>query len=622
MCGIAGIFDPDSPPTRDDLGRMSATLAHRGPDADGMVLDNEIGLAHRRLSILDLSDAGKQPMASHDGRFLIIFNGEIYNYLELREELKSCGYIFLTETDTEVILAAYAAWGAGCLTRFNGMWGFVIWDKKTRTLFGSRDRLGVKPFYYTAQGKRFLFASEMKALLTQPQVKPTLNERTAFRFLVHGYTDTTPDTLFINIKQLPPGALFELDSKGLRIREYWNIQSKSQQQRRASTDCDEQFRSIFTDAVRLRLRSDVATGSCLSGGLDSSSIVCTVNRLLHERALPNVGDLQKTFSACYQNPAYDERQYIDAVVAQTQVESHRTFPSAARFLEQYDTLLWHQEEPFSSLGVYSQWEVFRSASESGMKVMLDGQGGDESLLGYPQYYVPNLLRLLTPTTLGRFVAEFYALHAQHRISFTSFLAGLLQINLGPLMSPIYRILGVGQRGLRKDWYRTHTHTLDIAYRASDHLLNHAMTVLRYNGLPDLLHFEDRNSMAFSIEARLPFLDVRLVEFLFSLPVEEKLDRGLTKVILRRSMSGLVPDTILSRRDKMGFATPQDEWLRGPLRSFSESFLRDPRSYESGIFSRVDIDMMWQRFLHGKTSSSAIWRVINFLSWHKKFIAKE
>jgi asparagine synthase (glutamine-hydrolysing) len=393
MCGIAGILSR-TPPDAALMERVCGSLAHRGPDGKGIWTgrcnDWNVMLGHRRLSIIDLSDAASQPMASADGSCHIVYNGEIYNYIELREELRGLGFEFRTKSDTEVILAAYRQWGADCLNRFNGMWAFAIHDAKKNILFCARDRFGIKPFYCFRKPGLFVFASEIKALLRHPEAPRVANASRVADFLAFGLVDHSPETFFKDIDRLPPAHYMVIEDGRLSLQPYWVPPKAEPAPETDSAESASRFLELFSDAVRIRLRSDVPVGTCLSGGLDSSSIVCVANRIMFGKDSPIdrdlVGERQKTFTACYGNAEFDERPFVDVVTGQTNASSHRVFPEAAILLKDMDALISHQEEPFGSTSIFAQWCVMRKVKETGVKVLLDGQGGDELLAGYDAYY--------------------------------------------------------------------------------------------------------------------------------------------------------------------------------------------------------------------------------------------
>lgn len=600
MCGIAGQYCLDEKvPDKALLAAMSERLAHRGPDGEGMRICGSAGLVHRRLAIIDLSEDGLQPMTNEDGTLWLVFNGEIYNYVELREELLTKGHRFHSHSDTEVILHAYEEWGVGCLSRFNGMWAFALWDGKQEQLFCARDRLGIKPFYYTQAGGSFLFASEIKALLAHPDAGRSPDDLTLGTYLAWGVLDHSDRTMFRGIFQLLPAHYLVVKAGGPQqpVR-YWDVTINPAVHSAVSDNEDAtRLLDVLRNATRIHLRSDVAVGTCLSGGIDSSTLTVLINDLIRNEAPASVGARQKTFSAVFTDKRFDESRYIDEIVNVTGVDAHRVEPSPEQLWDDIDRLVWVQDEPFGSLSIYAQYCVMRLAKEN-VKVVLDGQGADELLAGYLAYQGSYLGTLIRSLRWGTALRE---------------LAGSMNRHGGFFRSAVKQLQERKQRrGLLKCT---------------------AETVLRYNGdldqvlrreltatnLPSLLHYEDRNSMAFSIESRVPFLDYRFVEYVAALPLDQKIRQGITKIALRRAIRGIVPEPIRCRMDKMGFVTPEEIWMREDLRPFvlevlsSDSF-RNRQYWDAGA-----VIHNYLAFLDGKSSySPEIWRIVNTELWLQKF----
>jgi asparagine synthase (glutamine-hydrolysing) len=601
MCGIAGVVETGGGAADAPLiERMSALIAHRGPDASGTLVDGAVGLVHRRLAIIDLSNEGCQPMTSGDGARTIVFNGEIYNYLELREELRAAGHTFRTETDTEVVLAAYAAWGRDCLARFNGMWAFAILDRERGEVFIARDRLGVKPLYYTQTADRFLFASECKALLADPAVGTTPCEPALATFLAWGVLDHSPLTMFEGVLQLPPGHWMVVGTGGIEgpVR-WWGLAVNPAVASPPALEVDAPARllALLTDSVRLRLRADVPVGTCLSGGIDSSTIVALIAGLLACEHPGSVGEQQRTFSAVYADRRFDERSFMQEAAESAGVAGAYVEPDPERLRADLLDLVWAQDEPFGSLSIYAQYCVMRLAAES-VTVVLDGQGADEQLAGYIAYQGTYLSTLARQGRFGRLLEE---------------AAGTLQHHRG-FFADAARQLVVrrGRRGLlRVDAPPVHRYAGDL-----DHVLQQETFV---TNLPALLHYEDRNSMHFSLEARVPFLDYRVVEYVASLPLDQKLRRGVTKRVLRRAIKGIVPEAIRCRMDKMGFVTPEEVWMGrelGPL--VEEVFASD--SFRSRPYWDTDaVRSDFERYRAGKaTYSQEVFRIFVTELWLRLF----
>jgi len=500
-------------------------------------------------------------MASPDGRLWVTYNGEIFNYVELREALKRLGHAFRTASDTEVLLAAYAEWGAEALHRFNGMWAFALYDVRARRLFCARDRFGVKPFHYHAADGFFAFASEIASLLTHPAVPRRPDESALHAFLVKGALHEGDGTFYDGIRSLPGGHHLSLDlgSGAFEVRRWYTLPEPGE----VATDPGE-IRELLADSVRLRLRSDVDVGTCLSGGLDSSSIVALTARLRDQTGRGR----HRSFSIVYPDAGLDESAHVCAVVEATGVEAARTTPTSAELLADLPALVRHQDEPFPSASVYSQFRVMKMSRAAGVPVLLDGQGGDEVLAGYHYHYGPYLAEVASRRGLAAALRE-----ARQAREVTgrpwSFFLGLLAYHAVPLPAGVQawavrrratqgrvppELLAVDGAG-RANGVRVERH------RRRPGLHAELRAGIVATSLPALLRYEDRNSMAFSVEARTPFLDYRLVERAQAVPAADLIRDGWTKAVLREAMAGVIPDRIRRRRDKIGFATPEARWLR-------------------------------------------------------------
>jgi asparagine synthase (glutamine-hydrolysing) len=562
MCGIAGIFS--SNPSLVSPGRlqqMSAAIAHRGADGAAFRLYNNgsAGLAHRRLAIIDLSQAAAQPM-EYAQRYHIVHNGEIYNYKELKHTLQQKGYRFSNESDTEVILAAYECYGHQCLQYFEGMFAFAIWDTKEQQLFAARDRFGEKPFFYYKDDDQFLFASEMKALWAAG-IEKQVDESMLYNYLTLGYIQHpgTPVRCFYkNIAQLPARhyLVYDLPSNLLSLHQYWDIDARHTDHGITDDKAVDRFRELFTQSVSNRLRSDVAVGTSLSGGLDSSAVLATVCQLTSTPV--------HTFSAVFPGFARDESKHINTVVHHLGVVSHEVQPSAADMLNDFEKVCYHQETPFQSSGTIAQFKVFELAKEHGVTVLLDGQGADETLAGYHKYYTgfwqelgrsnPSLQQqeILATRQLG--IDTDWGWKQQLAGRFPSLASSFLVTSKSrkqkyhPDLNPAF----VKEHG-KSHYARPHIDSLNGMLYYNSFL----------NGLEELLQYADRNSMAHGREVRLPFLHHKLVEFIFSLPPSFKIRKGFTKWILRQAMQAQLPESIVWRKDKTGFETPQQQWMQLP-----------------------------------------------------------
>lgn len=672
MCGIAGLVQSESIDLR-SFRRMLDLLSHRGPDDEGFVVFSARGpiclggddtvsfdpidelpyrpvahisdftreylpayliMGHRRLSIVDLSPFGHQPM-SYANRYWIVFNGEIFNYIELREELKCAGYHFRTNSDTEVILAGYDKWGESLLDRCNGMWALAIYDCQTRRLFLARDRFGIKPLYYhvSSNGRSLAFASEIKAFSALPDWHSEIASQPVFDFLAWGVQDHGPETMFRNVYQLPPGHFVSIPlgtsdrltqplARILPTTCWYDLRSKRQVVPAGFGQAAERFREIFFDAVRLRMRADVPLGSCLSGGLDSSSIVCAVRSELQELA---PASRQKTFSSCSVAREVDEREFISEVTKNTSIDETHVFPDGEEFLDRLDDLVWTQDEPFASGSIFAQWCLFRAAREQGVTVVLDGQGADEQLAGYHGFLGARLAGLIRAGDFNQFISEFSAVRQLHGYTLRK-LASYFLANLAPgSIRPLGALIGMSQ--MTRHWIDVKAlgavdrdPFVPLGARTTS-VRSLSLAQMAGSNLQMLLHWEDRNSMAHSIEARVPFLDYRLVEYTLNLPEVFKLDKGITKRVLRKSMQGIVPDKVLSRIDKKGFLTPEEHWLKRDYRSEFAERLDEAVALSNGII-RPSMRSVFSRVASDRAGfSHHIWRVICFGAWLKKFNVK-
>ncbi len=627
MCGISGLVTPGGSANAALARRMVESLAHRGPDSTGCQDLGAAVLAQQRLRILDPTPTGFQPMASADGRHWIVHNGEIYNFLELADELRAAGRQFRTKTDTEVILAAYDEWGPGCVERFNGIWAFALWDTERESLLLSRDRLGVKPLFYADHRGGIAFASEIKGLLALPDVRADPEPGAVRDFLLDGLVDHSDRTFFRPIRRLPAAHNLILDRHGTRtITRYWGPPPLSEDvgfsSRRGDTDLVDELRELLIDAVALQLRSDVPLGSCLSGGIDSSSIVTIAAGLRHgslarkrahaERdALP-----QHAFFAEFREPGIDEREYVDAVVERTGVELHTVTPSAADFLETLPAVMWHQDEPIGSASIVAQYHVMRIAHEAGMTVLLDGQGADELLGGYPRVRPARLVGALQRgdlLTAARLAPGELAGVIGYGREHPALLRAILR-HLG--RAATRRIPFVAHRRLPA-WAGEVTRgsgSLRTSERPPGGTLLAATLwdEVASTSLPALLRYEDRNSMAFGIEARVPFLDHRIVELAMRLPDRLKLAGGRRKVALVDAMKDIVAPAVLARRDKIGFVPPQERWLRGAVDEW-RYLARAPRAEEAGLLRRGTVARTLDGIPAGAVTG-APWRILNLELW--------
>lgn len=622
MCGIAGIINFDNaPPGKELIRRMTDNLRHRGPDGEGFYFDTQVAFGHRRLAIIDLSENGKQPMKNEEGSIWMVFNGEIYNYKELKKDLINKGHEFKSETDCEIVIHAYEEYGTKCVCKFNGMWAFAIWDERNQKIFASRDRFGIKPFYYYLDKNRFLFASEIKALLTDKAIKRSPNDKVIFTYLAyedHDYIDYNEETFFLGIKRLPPAHSIVVDTFGkVEISRFWDLDPSVNQNHISDNEASSRFYELFRDSVNLRLQSDVPVGTCLSGGIDSSSITVMINKLIIENSYTCtsvIGDRQKTFSACFDDATYDESEYIKAVVDATRVDGNIVFPKGEDLFPQFERFMWHQEEPVFSATFWAEWQVMKLAKQRGVTVVLNGQGADEILAGYYIYfkaYFKDLLRNMKLIKLMREINHYSKYYGYSREYILRNLMNDLLLKRNAYQYPLW---------LNKDFVRSSGNgVVEEKIKYKDYFrqcLYHFLTLER---LPALLRFLDKSSMAFSVEARLPFLDYRLVEFCFSLPPEQKLREGRRKIVLMNAFSDSLPERVINRTQKVGFVTPEAKWLKTVCRNNVLEIINSASFRNRVYFDAARIKEHYNRFLSGEFNSTrSIWRYINLELWMRVF----
>lgn len=605
MCGIAGYIRRDSAPADNaTITRMTSAVSHRGPDADGIYLSGVVAFGHRRLSILDLSESGRQPMESRSGDLAITYNGEVYNYIELRDELSSFGFEFQTATDTEVILAAYEKWGTGCVERFNGMWSFAILDKRNNLVFCSRDRFGVKPFYYIDRPDVFAFGSEIRQLLGfMHEVRA--NRDTLQTFLVTGLADAGDDCFFEGVRRLSGGhsLTYDLATHRVEVKKYYELRHDKSVAALSESEALDRFSKLLNSAVELRLRSDVKVGTCLSGGLDSSTVADAGSRIYRLESDSKFSAI----TAVSEDPSNDESNFAQQVVDCADLQWFPVKPDYSDFRSALSAVVRAQEEPFGSPSIVMQYFVMKTARDNGITVLLDGQGGDETLLGYEKYYVAHI------ASVARKAGPLAALSELKRVSANN--SKMNALNIGK-----YLIAG-SFAGLRYNYYkrvhnyiRTHqgipVKLRELAAASWDDFRLQRLDITSTN-LPILLRYEDKNSMAHGIEARLPFLDYRLVEFCLSLPVDFKIRDGWTKWILRKFISGKLPDAITWRKYKFGFEAPDNIWLRA-----HHDEMKAVVGRSSLIASIADMKKLAARY--DRLDNRSRWRLYSVALWEQQF----
>lgn len=605
MCGISGIINFNNQAVKEnELRLMMQKMKHRGPDDEGLFIDNNFGLGFVRLSILDLSQAGHQPMFSNDDNLVIVFNGEVFNYIEIRQEL-SAKYHFKTNTDTEVILAAFQEWGEKCLDKFNGMFAFVIYNIQTKEIFGARDRYGIKPFYYFIDENSFIFASEIKSIL--PLVKNQANDNIIYDYLLRNKTNHNEETFFKNIKKLQHGAYFTLKKSEFTIFKWYDLAQKISKNKELSPA---QYRVLFRDSLKLRLRADVPIGVSLSGGIDSSAIVSS---LVYDF---NLAELN-TFSAVYgKDEASDESQYIDQF--RTVLKNmHFISPTAESFFDDFETFIVAHNQPVPDIGPYVQFKVMEKAAEF-VTITLDGQGADEQLAGYHYFFGTYFLELIKDFKFARFINENIQYLKKHKS------LNALKYLLFYSLSAKYqnKLLEKTNPSVHQDFIHKFEHqtTINQMLYDSEDLTQSLLQHFEYK-LEHLLNWEDLNSMHFSMESRVPFLDYRLVEATLSTPSNQKIYKAETKHLLRESLKDILPFKIANRKDKKGFSNPRDKWFRSEkFQSYILKLINSQSFKTRGYFDSNIANKQYKKHLAGKIDASKeIWKWINLELWFQKFI---
>jgi asparagine synthase (glutamine-hydrolysing) len=608
MCGIAGLIDL-SRTEAENIGILQSMLEvqhHRGPDSTDIWTDKHIFLGHNRLSIIDLSEASNQPM--HYKNFSIVFNGEIYNYLELKKELTAKGHIFQTSGDTEIILHAFEEWGEQCVSHFLGMWSFFIWNNKLKQFFASRDRFGIKPFYYLQNGSAFVFASEIKTLKKSPHFNDEINLLQVSRGLQLGWLGYNDETYYRHVKSLPAATNLLFDGVSYVAHRYWKPQT-GKYSNLTFEEKKNRFYSLFSDSIKLHMRSDVPVASCLSGGIDSSAIVSMV-----QQQLP--GKAYKSFSIYYEGEGdIDERPFIKEVIKKyPAIEPHYFSPDDNEVAEHFDRALYHADIPVSGSSFISQYFLMKLISENNIKVVLDGQGADEYLAGYMHSFYRLIAGMLQQFKIYKAINT--TVRINRRIN--NSLQGSVMHFSKSFLSLLRDEQELYELEYRHYFPFVSEQKHDIPFKLED-IDGTKMDAFLYHllfttSLPSLLHYEDRNSMAFSVESRVPFLDHRLVEFCFSLFDDDKIKGVETKYILRESLKNILPLAIYSRKDKKGFVTPgENKWLRGPLKHLIES----PKSLPDFI-NHQKVERIFKNYKSGdSTNATLVWRLGVLGEWVRK-----
>lgn len=603
MCGISGIIDKNRKPVSSELLKtVTDLIAHRGPDGEGYFFENNLALGHRRLAIIDISPAGQQPMI-FDNKYVVVYNGEIFNYLEIKEFLIKKGYGFQSNSDTEVLLASYDYWQKDCVNQLNGMWSFAIFDKQKEEIFCSRDRFGIKPFYYSDLKDFFVFGSEIKQIL--PFFGPIMaNTKILIDFLVCGLSEHTSDTFFRDIKSLPGGhnLVYSIKKNDFFIERYYNLKTDKTINNLRCIDAVNLFKKEFERSVSYRLRSDVKIGTCLSGGLDSSSIAVTAAKQRQRQEVERFLAIHAR-STEMEN---DESQFAQKVADSSNIDLHFINPTLEDFKDSMDDVFFTQEEPFASPSVVMQYLVMKKARKMGCKVLLDGQGGDETLLGYERYYVSHLFSN-GPMT---FFKRFFSSTKNSKLNFLELFLYTIYFLL-----PNLRIFWLKKRFsfLKNEYFGSFEHVKKLS--SSFLKIAKLQTIEIFETqLPHLLRYEDKNSMRNSVETRLPFLDYKLVETTFSIRESLKIRYGWTKWILRKAMTSgpfCLEDEIAWRKVKFGFEAPEKTWIN---------------AIKKDILKCIESSKILGTILRPETSiqsldNKILWRLFSIAKWENVYQVK-
>jgi asparagine synthase (glutamine-hydrolysing) len=655
MCGITGYLTLRNDFSSKKFSAANNMVRYRGPDDYGyFIIDNNfkhkkykseylkdfdakekavlIAFGFRRLSIIDLTENGAQPFYDKSTDSVIVFNGEVYNYKELRIDLEKLGYKFTSDTDTEVILKSYREWGIECVNKFNGMWAFCLVDIRRRRIYLSRDRLGVKPLYYYHDNNRFIFGSEVKQILPLMPIPESINDSVLLDYLIGSYGNETEETFFKNVYKIPAGYYFELflnDQISISKTEYWNLPlvTDNPAPNVSFNKLKEELFELFEDSIKLRLRSDVPLGTCLSGGLDSSGIVCMLERLLPDKN-------HKVFTIQSVNSEIDETEYVKEVIKKTGFQSFYKRPDTIDLINEYPKFVWHHDEPILSASIFGGYHVYKLAKDNGVTVVLDGQGADELLGGYEigvQYLylqelfkkgsISDFIHQLKSNTLRYNASEYYIIY--------KILHGLLKEFTKRGSSRITKmqkkknVLNELESWINKDYIHDNidrsqylSKTYIPEHRFNSDFKKRSYLLMKHTNLPGILRQVDRNSMAFSLEARVPFLDYRIVEHIYKIPVRYLMHDGLTKYIYREAMKNIIPENIINRVDKRGFSMPEREWLNSITEDLDELFDNYNDNTIINInYLRNNYKILIQSPIH---YNNILWRVINAIIWQKEF----
>ena len=599
MCGISGIINRyEGKVHHKEIKEMTDVIIHRGPDDEGYFFCDFFAFGHRRLSIIDLSADGHQPM-TYNGKYTITYNGEVYNYLELKEELLKEGYVFHSKSDTEVILAAYDKWGFKCVNRFNGMWAFAIYDKEKNIIFCSRDRFGVKPFYYAEMDNKFVFGSEIKQILT---IFPDrlVNLNILYDYLLYGMEEHSVETFFKGIYKLKQShnLIYDIKTNKFRTEKYFNINIDETLVNMAENEAVEKIRTLLYDSVNIRLRSDVKVGTCLSGGLDSSSIAAIASNEYHKKT-------EDKFIAIHSKSVEtkgDESEYAIQVADYCKLDLKIIIPSLDQISSYIEEVIYTQEEPFCGPSIFMQYFVMKYAKENNCKVMLDGQGGDETLFGYESYYSFYFATLIKNFCVIKFLLTFVKLKNYKLSKFLIFKSTIVLL-LREKMSFLKYFLLRKKIGVKLEYNNKRTQSLYKFLTFKQHQIREIMI----RQMPRLLKYEDKNSMRHSVETRLPFVDFRLVSAAVSINDNLKFKNSYLKYLLRKAVENILPGSIVWRTNKFGFEAPTDTWLKLNAAEMVKTIKNSTLLDKTIEINKIDFK-----------KCSHLWKLYNIAVWEKVY----
>ena len=617
MCGIAGLICRK--PDRKTVEEMVNSISRRGPDDSGIYIDSDAALGFKRLSIIDLSKHGHQPMCDKDKKIYIILNGEIYNYVELRKDLGK-KYSFVSKSDTEVLLYAYKEYGKDCLKHLNGMFAFAIWDVEKKELFVARDRLGIKPFYYYKDDEKFIFGSEIKALL-KAGIKREPNDKVIYDYLIYGYYDHTNETFFSNVFKLPQGCYGIYANKEFKIERYWDLSKEIKaKDSKSIEESGEEFKKMFNDSVKLRLRSDVPIGVNLSGGLDSPTIVHFVNQ-----QLKNTGRLN-TFTMCFNDPKYDERGFVEEIVKEMDCKSHYLYFEPNEVIKYMDDSITAQDEPYGGVQTISYLRLMHLAKfKEKTTVLLEGQGGDELFAGYEKFRGAFYKDLMKNLQFFTFLKEIYNYKKVKNISYWECIKSIksaIKAQKGGTTQDAVKSTNI--RCVNKEFldkFRNRKLSFDKPFKSE--LVNQQYQDLMYTKLPRVLRFNDHMAMFHSAEVRFPFLDHRIVEWAFALKNDKKISKGRSKYLIRNTMKGLLPK-IIYEKPKQAVVTPQIDWFQNELKEYLLNIITSDSFKKRKYFNHDAVIEEFEKFQSEENPKNSffIWQWIMLELWMRKYIDLE